>query len=283
MIFFFFFNFEVLISKNISAYQKKKPVDGSFASINQQFLEWKRQRYGITSPRNISIKTKKATDILMANKLKFTILILLYFGADLIGNAAIMLVLNSIDKNPIKDYKTVIVKLTANLPCRLLRSALDLCVYYITMCAIKRRDYSLDIMDAKNLLSSFTFTSFFKIFLLSEILSFAITAAQALLAIDPTLCVIYFIIGFFFNLLFSMAPLLIIEDQSISTITSLIWSASTTLNSQYKGSILLCTAINFLASPIIIVTPFLLVLLILTFYEAFGYTSPTEVHFTTND
>ena len=271
-----------MISKTISAYKKKKPVDGSFASINQQFLEWKRQRYGITSPRNITIKAKKALDIFDANKTKFLALVLLYFAGCIVGNATILIAKCTLD--PSQETHTIIVQLTANLPCRILRSFLDMCVYYIMMCAIKRRNYAVDLMDAKVLLSpTFSLFTFFKNFLLTELLTFPITAAQALIACDTTLCVIYFILGFLLNLLFGMSPLLIIEDQSISTITSLIWSASTTINSQYKVSIFICTAINFLCSPLIFPSPFLIILQIITFYEAFGYSSPTEVHFTTTD
>ena len=265
-------------------HKKQKKPDGSFSDINQQFIEWKRQRYGITSPRNIGIKIRKALDVLAVNKIGFLSLILFYLLAQIIGNAAVLVVLNSIKSESLLiGNRSVMITLTANLPCRIFRSLLDFCVYYVTMCAIKKRDYHLDLMDCKYAFTSFSFSHFFKIFLIDEINTFAVSAAQLLLTEDTTLCIIYFIIGFILNYLFSMSSLLIIEDSSLSTVKALIWSASTSLNSQYKKNIFLCTLILFLASPMIITVPFLIIFHVLSFYEAFGYSSPTEIHFTTTD
>jgi hypothetical protein len=244
---------------------------------------WKRTRYGITESRPFFSKIKKSLEIVAKNKLRFVILLLVYFATHTVGNAGILVFQWTIEKNFTTSKRMVIFQLTASMPVRLLRALLNYCVLRICINSIKRRGYKLEFFDLKDIIKSLQFSTFAKILFASEILSSPLCKAQALLPIDKPLANVYFIAGFFLNWLFSMVPILIIEDNNVPLISCFIWSAAMALNGQYNGSNFLCTLITFVLSPLIIGTPVLIMLQLLNFFEAFGYSSPSEVQLTTTE
>ena len=88
-----------------------------------------------------------------------------------------------------------------------------------------------------------------------------------------------YVFGFFLNWLFGNAQFLLFEDPQLSIGYCFIWSAAASFSPKYFSVILISYLFVFFTSPLIITTPLLIVLQALTFFEVFGYSSPSEVQF----
>lgn len=240
--------------------------------------DWKHGRYGISTAKPFGQKLSRAGLIVSRNKLSFTILLLGYLVLQTLGNSALLYAKWSIDKDVPKNNFIVLVQITSSIPIRILHSLLNLAVLYIVMCAIKRRGHDLvlsDVLQLKDILS----LKLVAVCVVYDImLSSPLSIAQALFHKDLVLSLIYFAFGFFLNWLFGLAIFLIVEDQSLSSVTVFVWSASAALSGSTFLSIAATSLFSLFVTPFVILTPILLVLQVLTFYETFGFFSAAEVH-----
>jgi hypothetical protein len=111
------------------------------------------------------------------------------------------------------------------------------------------------------------------------VLASPIAIAQALLATDVIWAAVYLVFGFLLNWLFGMVQVLLFEDSELSIGTCFVWSAAVSLSPSLFSVIFFSCLFVFLMTPLVVTTPFLIVFQLLTFFEAFGYSSPAEVHY----
>lgn len=245
--------------------------------------EWRHSRYGLSAPKPFTQKIARALQIFLKNKLKFAILLGGYLVCEILGNAALLIFQWTIDQETPKSNYLVLIQLTASFPARIFHSILNVIVLYILMNAIKRRGHAILLSEIMGILKIFSKKLFFSMVLSDIILSSPLTVAQTLIQKDLVLSLIYLVFAFFLNWLFGLAQILLIEDQNIPIITAHIWSASAAFQPSTFSSIALSSIAIFLGTPLIFLTPILLILQLLTFYEIFGYASPSEVHLTTEE
>jgi hypothetical protein len=115
---------------------------------------------------------------------------------------------------------------------------------------------------------------FVAMFINDIVLASPVTIAQALLASDFVWSVIYFVFGFLLNWLFRFGQWLLLEDQSLSIMSCFVWSAATALNPATFSMVLVFCLLVFFVTPLIVTTPFVLVLQVLVFFELFGSRLP---------
>ena len=257
--------------------------DGSLAESIIKLTEWRQKRYGLSSPKTLKQKILRSIQIVLKNKLNFLILILGYFIIETIGNAALLVLQWSFDKDSPKTNHLILVQITANWPIKIWRSLLNSFVLYIVLSAIKRKGNILNLTDIFNLKLIFTKKTLFLMFISDIILSSPLSISQALISSDIVWAIIYLIVGFILNWIFGMSQILLFEDFNLPISFYFIWSASVTFSSTYFSSIFFSYLFIFISTPLIITTPLLLVLQIITFFDIFGFSSPDEVHLTSKD
>ncbi|KAK8886708.1 hypothetical protein M9Y10_042175 [Tritrichomonas musculus] len=241
--------------------------------------EWRHKRFGLGTPKSFYQNLKRACYITSKNKMNFFILLLAYFVAEAIGNAGLLVFQWTLDKDsPISSY-LILVQLTANWPIRIWRSILNTCVLNVVICCMKSRGNELVLSDIMGIRNIMTWRIFLSMFLTDIILASPVAIAQALLSSDLVWAVIYMFFGFFLNWLFGNAQFLLFEDPQLSIGYCFIWSAAASFSPKYFSVILISYLFVFFTSPLIITTPLLIVLQALTFFEVFGYSSPSEVQF----
>jgi hypothetical protein len=121
--------------------------DGSLAESLQELSQWRHTRYGITPPKPFLQKLQRCYHIVLRNKLSFFLLIVLYFIAETVGNAGLLMVQWTIEKDAPRNGYAVLIQLTANWPIRVWRSILNSCVLHVILQALKRRRKVLALMD----------------------------------------------------------------------------------------------------------------------------------------
>ncbi|OHT16811.1 hypothetical protein TRFO_12885 [Tritrichomonas foetus] len=243
--------------------------------------EWRHKRYGLSAPKPFFQKLKRAYNISSKNRTNFVFLLLIYFVAETVGNAGLLVFQWTLNKDAPRSSYLILVQLTANWPIRIWRSILNTCVLNVVLLAMKRRGNEIilsDIMGIRNIMS---WRIFFSMFLTDIVLASPMAIAQALMQSDLVWAVIYMIFGFLLNWLFGNAQILLFEDSSLSFGSCFIWSAAAALSPNTFTVILISYIFVFFTTPLIVTTPLLLVLQMLTFFEVFGYSSPSEVHYTT--
>lgn len=261
--------------------ERQTPLfDGSLSESLQRMTEWRHKRYGLSQPKPFSQKLQRAYQFVMKNKMNFVVLLVAYFIAETIGNAGLLVLQWTLDKDTPKTSYLILVQLTANWPVRLWRSFLNTCILHVLLQAMKRRGNEILLGDLMGIKSVMSFRLFLSMFISDIILASPMAIAQALLSSDLVWAVIYIIFAFLTNWVFSNAQILLFEDPELSFPTCLIWSAASALSPSSFSVILISTTFIFFTAPFIITTPLLLVLQILTFFEVFGYSSPAEVHYT---
>lgn len=241
--------------------------------------EWRRKRYGLRNPKSFWQNLKTAYYITSKNKMNFFILLLFYFVAEAIGNAGLLVFQWTLDKDsPISSY-LILVQLTANWPIRIWRSILNTCVLNVVVSCMKTRGNEIVLSDIMGIRNIMTWRIFLSMFLTDIVLASPVAIAQVLLSSDLVWAVIYMFFGFFLNWLFGNAQILLFEDPQLSIGYCFIWSAATALSPNTFSVILISYLFVFFTSPLIITTPLLIVLQMLTFFDAFGYATPSEVQF----
>ena len=217
----------------------------------------------------------------MMNKGSFTLLLLLYFVAETVGNAGLLVFQWTLNKDAPRSSYLILVQLTANWPIRIWRSILNTCVLNVVLNAMKRRGNEILLSDIMGIRSIMTWRIFLSMFITDIVLASPMAIAQALLSSDLVWAVIYMIFGFLLNWIFGNAQILLFEDPNLSFGSCFVWSAAASLSPNSFSVILISYIFVFFTTPLIITTPVLLFLQMLTFFEIFGYSSPTEVHYTT--
>lgn len=245
--------------------------------------EWRHSRYGLSAPKPFTQKIARALQIFLKNKVKFVMLLVGYLLAEILGNSTILVFMWTIHQNPPKTNYHILIQLTTSIPVRVFHSILGMSVLYVLMNALKRRGHSIQLTDLTGIFKIFSKKLILAMVFSDIILSSPLTVAQTLVQKDLVLALIYFVFAFFLNWLFGLAQILLIEDQNISLVTAHIWSACAALQPSTFVSVALASFTIFIGTPFIFLTPVLLVLQLLTFYEIFGYASPAEVHLTTEE
>jgi hypothetical protein len=256
--------------------------DGSLSESLHQMDEWRHKRYGVSSPKPFLQKLQRCYHIVSINKMNFFLLLLLYFLAETIGNAGLLVLQWTLDKDSPRTSYLILVQLTANWPVRLWRSILNACVLNVVLQAMKRRSKELLLSDLLGIRTIISWKIFLSMFVTDIVLASPMAIAQALLSSDLVWALIYLIFGLLLNWLFGMAQILLFEDSSISIPSCFVWSAAMSLNPGCFSMILSSYLVIFFATPLVVTTPFLLVLQLLTFFEIFGYSSPAEVYFSSH-
>lgn len=239
--------------------------------------EWRHRRYGLSTPKPFFQKLRRAYYITSKNKMNFFILLVIYFIAETVGNAALLVFQWTLDKDSPKSSHLILVQLTANWPIRIWRSILNTCILNVVISCIKRRGNELLLSDITGVRRIMTWRIFLSMFLTDIILASPMAIAQALFSSDFVWALIYMIFGFILNWLFGNSQILLFEDPQLSFGSCLVWSAYTALSPNSFFVILISYLFVFLATPLIVTTPILLVLQMLTFFEVFGYSTPSEV------
>lgn len=243
-------------------------------------MEWRQKRYGLSNAKPFSYKLRRAYEIVAKNKLSFVALLLAYFTAQTIGNAGLLVLQWTIDKDSPRTSYLILVQLTANWPVRLWRALLNCCVLHVVLQALKRRGNELILSDVLGVRAIMSWKLLIAIFLTDMVLSSPLAISQALLYTDLVWAVIYMIFGFILNWLFGMTQILLFEDPSLSIGSCFVWSAAAALSPYAFSCVLMSCLFIFVTMPLVVTTPFLLVLQLLTFFEVFGFSSPVEVHYT---
>jgi hypothetical protein len=88
--------------------------DGSLAECRQQLMQWRHTRFGIVPSRPFFHKLHRSYEIVCRNKLNFTILLFLYLAAQTLGNASLLMLQWTIDKDHPSAGNLILVQLTAN-------------------------------------------------------------------------------------------------------------------------------------------------------------------------
>lgn len=257
--------------------------DSSLSESIQQMTEWRHSRYGLSAPKPFSQKIGRALQIFLKNKLKFFLLLAGYLFAEILGNAALLIFQWTVNQDSPKTNYQVLIQLTASLPVRIFHAILNMVILYVLMNAIKRKGHTILLSDLTAVLKIFSPKLFISMVFSDIVLSSPLTVAQTLVQKDIVLALIYLVFAFFLNWLFGLAQFLLIEDHNIPLITAHIWSASAALQPSTFSSVALSSIAVFAGTPLIFLTPILLVLQLLTFYEIFGYASPAEVHLATEE
>jgi hypothetical protein len=240
--------------------------------------EWRHKRYGVSCPRSFFEKLQRSYDIVTINKLPFFLLLLLYFIAETIGNAGLLIFQWTLDSEAPHSSQHILVQLTANWPAGIWRSLLNACLLNVVLKAMKRRGKELLLSDILGIRSLFGWKLFLSMFLTDVVLATPLAIAQALFSSDFVWAITYAVFGLVLNWLFGMAQILLFEDPSLSILSCFIWSAAMSFNPTYFSGILTSYIGIFITTPLVVTTPFLLVLQILLFFEVFGYASPSEVY-----
>jgi hypothetical protein len=254
--------------------------DGSLAESLQQLAQWRHSRFGVSSPKPLSQKLQRCLLIVKNNKLNFFLLLAFYFLAETMGNACLLVLHWTIDKDSPKSGYLVLVQLTANWPVRIWRSVLNICLLHVVLQSLKRRGNELDLSDIIGIRSVLTLRIFVSVFVSDVVLSSPLAVAQALISSDLVWAIVYLIFGFLLNWLFGLAPILLFEDPNLSIVSCFVWSAAIALDPATCALVFVSCAVIFLATPLLVSTPFLLVLQVLTFFEVFGYKTAAEVYYT---
>jgi hypothetical protein len=245
--------------------------DGSLAESRQQLAQWRHGRFGINSSRPLLQKFKRSQQIVMRNKLPFVLLLVLYFVAETIGNAGLLVLQWMMDKDSPRTGYLILVQLTANWPVRLWRGILNTCVLHVVMQALKRPEGELWLSDIFGIRQVMTWKLFASMFISDILLASPIAIAQALLTSDLIWALIYGVLGFLLNWAFGLAQILLFEDPKLSIVSCFVWSAAMALDPSAFWNVCVSSLVTFFATPLIVTTPFLLVLQLLTFFEIFGY------------
>lgn len=253
--------------------------DGSLSESLQHMKDWTKKRHDIYTPKPLFEKLRRAHEIVMKNKLNFFLLLLIYFAAETIGNAGLLVFQWTLDKDSPHTSYLILVQLTANLPVRIWRALLNSCVLHVVLQALKRNGNELllsDIIGIKDLIS---WKMFFAMFIADLVLASPMAIAQALFATDFVWAVVYMIFGFLLNWIFGMAQILLFEEHTLSIGSCFVWSASAALSPATFGPLLLSCVVVFFGAPLVITAPWLLVLQLLTFFEVFGDSSGVEGYY----
>jgi hypothetical protein len=251
--------------------------DGSFAESRHQLTQWRQGRFGIIPSRPLFQKLKRSYQVVMRNKLNFLFLLLSYFIAETIGNAGLLVFQWTLDKDSPRTGYLILVQLTANWPVRLWRAILNTCVLHVVLQALKRRESELVLSDIVAISQIMTWKLFASMCISDIFLASPIAIAQALLTSDLTWSLIYAVFGFLLNWAFGLAQILLFEDSNLSIFSCFVWSAAIALDSSTGLTVFLSSLIIFFSTPLLLTTPFLLVLQGLTFFEVFGYRSAAEI------
>jgi hypothetical protein len=252
--------------------------EGSLAESLHQLSQWRHSRFGLSSPKPFSHKLQHCCNIVAANKYSFITLILIYFVAQTMGNAGFLLLQWTIDKDAPRDGHLLLVQLTASWPVRVWASLLNSLVLYAVLQALKRRGNELSLSDILGMRTVMSWKICVSMFINDIILSSPLAIAQTLLESDLGWAAIYVLMGFLLNWLFGMAQVLIFEDPNLSVVSCFVWSAAMALDAATFCPVILAYAFIFVATPLVVTTPVLIVLQLLTFFEVFGYRSPAEVY-----
>jgi hypothetical protein len=215
-----------------------------------------------------------------SNKLNFFLLLAFYFIAETMGNAGLLVFHWTIDRDSPKSGYLSLVQLTANWPVRIWRSVLNICLLHVVLQSLKRRGNELDLSDIIGVRSVLTLRIFFSVFVSDVVLSSPLAIAQALMSSDLIWAAVYLVFGFLLNWLFGLAQILLFEDPNLSIVSCFVWSAAIALDPATFTLVFVSCAVVFVTTPLVVSTPFLLVLQILTFFEVFGYRTASEVYYT---
>jgi hypothetical protein len=253
--------------------------EGSLAESLHQLSQWRHSRFGVSSPRPFFQKLQHCYNIVAANKYGFMMLIMIYFVAETMGNAGLLLVQWAIDTDSPRDGRLLLVQLTASWPVRVWVSLLNSLVLYVVLQALKRRGNELSLSDIFGMRTVMSWKIFVSMFISDVILSSPLEIAQTLLESDLAWAAIYVLFGFVLNWLFGMTQVLIFEDPNLSIVSCFVWSAAMALDAATFCPVIIACAFIFVATPLVITAPVLIVLQLLTFFEVFGYRSPAEVYY----
>jgi hypothetical protein len=186
----------------------------------------------------------------------------------------------TIEKDAPRNGYAILVQLAANWPIRLWRSILNGCVLHVVLQGLKRRRNEIVVMDLMGIRNVMTWKIFVSLFISDVILASPMTIAQALFSTDSVWAVIYLIFGFLLNWLFGFAQVLLFEDPALTPMSCFVWSAAAALDPAVFVDVLISCLCVFLLAPLIVMTPFLFILQLLTFFDVFGYRSPAEIYHT---
>jgi hypothetical protein len=253
--------------------------EGSLAESLHQLSQWRHSRFGVSSPRPFSQKLQHCYNIVAANKYGFMMLILIYLVAETMGNAGLLLLRWAIDKDAPRDGHLLLVQLTASWPVRVWVSLLNSLVLYAVLQALKRRGNELSLSDIFGMRTVMSWRIFVSMLISDIILCSPLEIAQTLLESDFAWAAIYVVIGFVLNWLFGMAQVLVFEDPNVSVVSCFVWSAAMALDTSTFCTVIVAYAFIFVATPLVVTAPLLIVLQLLTFFEVFGYRSPAEVYY----
>ena len=254
---------------------------GSLSEVLEKLTDWKYKRYGLSSPRPFFQKISRSWSIVSKNKISFILLLLLYFIGEIIGNTIVLICLWTLNPSTPKTPTFIVIQLTSSWLAKLWRSILSTSIIYVILSAVKRRGHDIFLNDIFAIKNHLSFKFVLSIFVITFLLTSPIAIAQALFSVEFLWSLVYIIFGLLFNAIFGMAQILIIEDPSISLFSCFVWSASAALSPSTFTTVLLSYLIGFILTFFIITEPLALVLQMLTFFEVFGYSSPAEVHYTT--
>jgi hypothetical protein len=215
----------------------------------------------------------------LASKLRFALLLLFYFAAETLGSAALLLLQWVVDGDAPPSGALILVYLAANWPVRVWRSLLNACVLHAVLRALKRQPVELSLADVPGIRSVLTWKLFAGMVLSDLLLTSPVTVAQALLPFDRAWALVYAVLAFLLNWAFGFAQVLLFEDSSLSIVSSFVWSATVGLDRETAWPVFAAATAVFVAIPLVVAAPFLLVLQLLTFFEAFGFPSPEEICF----
>lgn len=233
--------------------------------------EWRINRHNLGMNLDFTQKLRRAWHIVDQNKLNFLLLLLWYFVTETIGNAALLVVQWTLDKNTPRTSYLILVQLTANWPVRLWRALLNMCVLNVVLRGLKREDTQISLGDIAGVKSVISVKIVFSMFIADIVLASPMAIAQALISSDLLWSFVYLVFGFLLNWLFGMAPFLVFEDHKLGIWTCLGWSAAAALSPAAFSTVLASCLFVFFATPFVVTAPLVLVMQVLTFFQVFGF------------
>lgn len=254
--------------------------DGSLSESIQNMRRWRQQRFGLSSPRMFIQRLRLSWSLFLKNRVRMALLLLAYFAIETVGNGVLLLLHKFLKKESRENDSNTLVILTASWPVKVLRAFLNLCVTHVIASALKRRSGEILLDDLFSIKHHTNMKVFFRFFVIDIILASPISIAHALLSSDVVWSVAYFVIGLLTNWVFGLSQMLIYEDRELSLVSALIWSASAAFNPTYFTMMIVTVAFIYVCNMIVVFSPMFLILWQIVFFEIFGFSSPSEVHFT---
>lgn len=241
-----------------------------FTESQFKLRDWRQKRYIASRELDVKARLMRAFTMFKNNSFTFTCLILIYLIAQLLGNSIFILAVSRLSSNPENiDYRNL-VTFKSSWPIKIWNSYILSAVLYTVCNSAKRKDHQIFLSDILAVRKLYSIQFFIATLLTDTITGYPIIQAYNYFRSNTFASIIWLLIGFVINWLFSFTRILFL-NQNVDLPNGFIWSALIATSPQYYLQVIFTPLISFAGFLVVLITPISLAYQVFLFYDLFGY------------